>query len=344
MKAAVLPSPMKPIEIQELPEPEPKGKQVVVKVEASGVCHTDVHIWEGHYGPIDLTKRGVSFPLVMGHEPAGTVERVGEDTTAFKAGDRVLVYPWMGDGVCEQCRVGNEHLCADGRPLGVFQAGGFAEYLLVPHERLLIRVQKGNLDFLAPMACAGLTAYSALKKAEIGPDETLAVIGVGGLGHLAVELASKLYHPTIIAVDNRDEPLEKAKELGADYTVNSSKENVAERINEASRGKRVDKVVDFVNTSETSLLGFNMTRKGGTFVMVGLAGDYPKFALPTIPLKAMRIIGNFVGSYKELTELVHLVQKGVIQPYVTKRSLADINEALQSLRHGRALGRIILTP
>jgi propanol-preferring alcohol dehydrogenase len=344
MKAAVLSAPMSAIEIRELPQPVPKKREVLVKIVACGLCHTDVHIWEGHYGPVDLTKRGVSFPLVMGHEPAGIVEQVGEEVTAFKAGDRVLVYPWVGDGVCEQCREGNEHLCANGRPLGIFQPGGFAEYLLVPHERLLIGVEGANLDFLAPMACAGVTAYSSLKKAEIGPSETLAVLGVGGLGHLAVELAKKLYHPTIIAVDNREEPLGKAAELGADYTLNSSRENVADRINQITRGKRVDKTLDFVNTSETSLLGFNMTRKGGTLVMVGLAGDYPKFALPTIPLKAMRIVGNFVGSYKELTELVHLVRTGVIQPVINKRSLDEVNEALQSLRQSRALGRTILIP
>jgi alcohol dehydrogenase, propanol-preferring len=219
MKAAQVVRPREPLELKELPIPDPRGKQVVVEVHSSGVCHSDIHIWEGGYEGakgqlMSVEERGVKFPLTLGHEIAGTVEAVGSDVSEFKVGQRVLVYPWIGDGVCPACQVGEENLCDHPKSLGVFQNGGYAEKVLVPDEKYLVDI--GNLDFdsVSSLACSGLTSFTAIKNAAVSPKQTLVITGIGGLGLMAVQIARALMNPNIIAVDIDDKRLEQAKKLG----------------------------------------------------------------------------------------------------------------------------------
>ena len=337
--------PGEPVVVEDFPRPEePRGGGVLVRVGFSGLCHTDVHIWEGHYGPIKMEERGVRFPLIMGHEIAGYVEEVGEEVTGLRKGDSVVVYPWIGDGTCKTCLSGSEHLCNNVRPIGVFRHGGFAEYVLVPHYRYVIKVGDLPLKEVAPLACAGITAYSALKKAGVGPDDFLVIIGVGGLGHLAVQLARSLYRPTIIAVDVRDEALEIAGKLGADYVVNASRQDLVEEVRRITNGAGADAVVDFVNITETAMSGFSSLRRGGRLVLLGLSGEYASFTLPLFPLRGIRLIGSYVGSLKDLVEAVELLRRGVVKPVVTEMRLEEVNEAINKIRERKAVGRIVLRP
>ncbi|MFQ5921053.1 MAG: alcohol dehydrogenase catalytic domain-containing protein, partial [Nitrososphaerales archaeon] len=171
--------PKEPLAVGSVPTPKPKGMQALVRVESVGVCHSDLHLWEGGYtGPagtfMKVEERGVKFPIIPGHEVAGVVESFGEEVEGLEAGERVLVYPWIGEGLCPACRVGEENLCDKPRSLGIYQDGGYAEYLLVPHSRYLVKIGGQNSDNAASLACSGLTAYSALAKAGMAEtDEPL---------------------------------------------------------------------------------------------------------------------------------------------------------------------------
>lgn len=344
MKAAILYKPREKIEIRDVEVPKPKSLEVLVKVTSAGLCHTDVHIWEGHYGPIRIEERGVKFPLIMGHEIAGIVEEIGTEVSKFKKGDKVLVYPWIGDGTCSVCISGDENLCPSLRPLGILQPGGFAEYTLVPNFKYLVPADDLDLDYLAPLVCSGITAYNAVKKANLKPDERLLIIGAGGLGLMAVQLAKALFKPEVIVADIRESSLEEAERLGADYTINATKANLVEEVKRFTNGQGVHTVIDFVNTSDTSLMGFSCLRRGGKMILVGLHGEYSKFVLPLIPLRAISIIGVYTGNLKDLAEVVSLQKKGIIKTIIQRRRLLEINEAIRDLREGKVTGRIVLKP
>ncbi|MEM4281581.1 MAG: NAD(P)-dependent alcohol dehydrogenase [Candidatus Caldarchaeum sp.] len=345
MKAAVLYKPKDEIKIENVADPgSPKGTQVLVKIQSSGLCHTDIHIWEGHYGPIRIEERGVRFPLIMGHEIAGFVHAVGESVTGLKPGDRVVVYPWIGDNSCKMCVSGYENLCMAVKPLGILANGGFAEYVLVPHHRYCIKFYSVSFDEAAPMACAGITAYSALKKASFTSTDYLMVIGVGGLGHLAIQMAKFLYGATVVAVDVRDEALDHAAKLGADHVINASRQNVVDEAKKLTNGAGVDAVVDFVNTAETSRDGFNALRKAGRLILVGVGGYTAEFILPLIAIRSISISGSYVGTVQDLMETVSMLEKGKIKTTVTPMKLEHVNEALKMLLERKVVGRIILRP
>jgi len=343
MRAAVLRKPMD-IGMEEVEVPKPSGLEVLLRVESVGLCHTDVHIWEGFYGPIRIEERGVRFPLIMGHEIAGRVEELGDGVKDFRKGDRVVVYPWIGDGTCAACLSGNENLCCSLKPLGILQPGGYAEYVLVPNYRYLIPIRDLDPDQACSMACAGITAYSAVKKADVKPDETLVLIGIGGLGHIALQIAKAALNPRIIAVDVREKALELAEKMGADYTVNASKVSMVDEIKKLTNGLGAEAVIDFVNTTETSLQGFDSLRRGGRLVLVGLHGYYSKFILPLIPLKAAKVIGSYTGSLKDLVEVLKLLGRGIIKLTVTRRRLSEVDELLRDVRDGKMVGRVVMKP
>ena len=184
MKAARIIKTKEPLEIKDVGVPKPKNDQVLVRVESAGVCHSDLHLWEGGYaGPqgvfMKVEDRGVKFPLTPGHEVAGTIEEVGESVTGFSNGDRVLVYPWIGEGTCPACRVGEENVCDSPRSLGVYQDGGYSEMVLVPSHKYLVKLQGLDPNPAASLACSGLTAYTAVKKASAQAGDTLVIIGAG---------------------------------------------------------------------------------------------------------------------------------------------------------------------
>ncbi len=191
MKAARIIKTNEPLEIKEVNIPKPKSDQVLVKVESAGVCHSDLHLWEGGYaGPqgvfMKVEDRGVKFPLTPGHEVAGTIDEIGESVTGFSKGDKVLVYPWIGEGTCPACRIGEENICDSPRSLGIYQDGGYSEMVLVPSHKYLVKLHGLDLNSSASLACSGLTAYTAVKRAESHPGQTVIVVGAGGLGLMAV--------------------------------------------------------------------------------------------------------------------------------------------------------------
>lgn len=343
MRAAVLRETNKPLAFEERADPVPTQSEVVVDVERSGLCHSDLHVWEGRYGPVPIDKMGVRLPLILGHEIAGRVSSVGDGVTNAKIGDRVLVYPWIGDGTCKVCLSGEEQYCSAIRPLGLGRDGGFAEKVLVPNERYLVKISDDTpLEILTSLSCAGITAYSSVKKARLKPDDYLLIFGIGGLGHLAVQLASALFKPTIIAVDTKQEALDLALDMGAKYAINPAKQNLSEEIRKATGGSRIDAAIDFVGLSETTLSAFKALRRGGTLVLTGLSGDYPKFTLPEIPVKALTLCGTYVGNMKELLELVALARNGYVKPKTSTMSFDQVNEAMKMMHEGKVLGRIIL--
>jgi alcohol dehydrogenase, propanol-preferring len=229
MKAARIVKVNKSLQVRELQTPTPKGTKVLIKVQSSGVCHSDVHVWEGYYEGIDgqqlkTTERGVKYPLTPGHEIAGVVDSLGEQVEGFSKNEKVLVYPWIGDEVCPACRIGEENLCDKPRSLGIYTDGGYAQYILVPNYKYLVKIgNEMDTDTSAPLSCAGLTAYGAVKNANLRPDDNVVIVGTGGLGLMAIQLAKAVTGAKIIAMDLDDKKLEVAKKNGADSTINSKK-------------------------------------------------------------------------------------------------------------------------
>jgi len=349
MKAARIISPQQPLEVMEIETPKPKDVEVVVKVKATGVCHSDLHLWEGGYdtgdGFMKVTDRGVKFPVTPGHEIVGTVSEVGGAVQGISVGDNVLVYPWIGCGICSACRVGNDNICDTPRSLGVFQNGGYAEYVLVPHFKFLAKIDGIDLDAATSLACSGLTAYTAIKKSNANSQHNMVIFGAGGLGLMGVQIARAITNANIICVDIDDAKLTLAKELGADSTVNSKDPDAAQKIISLCNGKGADCVIDFVNAPPTVKMGLTVLRKRGNMILVGLFGGSIDLSLVTIPLKAITIQGAYTGNYNDMLELIGLAKRGVINPTISKRySLSDANTALEDLKARKIIGRAVINP
>jgi propanol-preferring alcohol dehydrogenase len=349
MKAARIVEPNKALEISEVETPKPQDVQVLVKVKAVGVCHSDLHLWEGGYdtgdGFMKVTDRGVKFPVIPGHEIVGTVTEIGKSVQGINVGDNVLVYPWIGCGICVACRVGNDNLCDAPRSLGVFQNGGYAEYVLVPHFKFLAKVSGIDLDAAASLACSGLTAFTAVKKSGANSQHNMVIFGAGGLGLMGVQIARAITSANIICVDIDDAKLQTAKELGADHGVNSKDPDAVQKIMAICGGKGADCVIDFVNAPPTVKMGLAVIRKRGTMTLVGLFGGAIELSLVSIPLKAITIQGAYTGNYNDMLELLNLAKRGVINPIISKRyALSDANTALEDLKNRKILGRAIINP
>ena len=226
MKSARIMGPNEPLAVSEDNTPQPKENQVLVKVKSVGVCHSDLHLWEGGYDLGDgqfmkVTDRGVKYPVTPGHEIVGTVEEIGNLVSDISKGDEVLVFPWIGCGECPACTVGNENLCDAPQSMGVFQDGGYSDYALIPNSKYLAKLDGVDPDSATSLACSGLTAYTAIKKSNQNSPEFLVIIGAGGLGLMGVQIAKAITNAKIICVDLDDNKLNIAKEMGADYTLNS---------------------------------------------------------------------------------------------------------------------------
>jgi len=349
MKAARITSPQQPLEIMEIETPKPKDVEVVVKVKATGVCPSDLHLWEGGYdtgdGFMKVTDRGVKFPVTPGHEIVGTVSEIGGAVQGISVGDNVLVYPWIGCGICSACRVGNDNICDAPRSLGVFQNGGYAEYVLVPHFKFLAKIDGIDMDAATSLACSGLTAYTAIKKSNANSQHSMVIFGAGGLGLMGVQIARAITNANIICVDIDDARLDLAKELGADNVVNSKDPDAAQKIISLCNGKGADCVIDFVNAPPTVKMGLAVLRKRGNMILVGLFGGSIDLSLVTIPLKAITIQGAYTGNYNDMLELIGLAKRGVINPTISKRySLSDANTALEDLKARKIIGRAVINP
>jgi len=303
-----------------------KGDQVLVKVNSVGVCHSDLHLWEGGYDLGDgqfmkVTDRGVKYPVTPGHEIVGTVEDIGNNVSGITKGDQVLVFPWIGCGECPACKVKNENLCDAPKSMGVFQDGGYSDYALIPSFKYLAKLDGVDPDAATSLACSGLTAYTAIKKANQNSPEFLVIVGAGGLGLMGVQIAKAITKAKIICVDLDDQKLDIAKEMGAHYTINSKDPETSQKIMSICNDKGADSVVDFVNAPPTVKLGFAILRKRGNLVLVGLFGGSLELSLVTIPLKSLTIQGAYTGNYDDMVELLALARKGILNPVISKRYL-----------------------
>jgi alcohol dehydrogenase/propanol-preferring alcohol dehydrogenase len=338
-----------PLREIEMPTPEPTGTEILLEVTHCGVCHSDLHIWEGFYDlgggkKMSLVDRGVTLPLAMGHEIVGRVVKLGPEASGVSVGDLRIVYPWLGCGDCPACRADEDNMCTRAaRSLGVYQNGGYGTHVVAPHPRHL--VDPGSLDpaLAATYACSGITVFSAIKKCmPLEPDEAIVLVGAGGLGLNAIAILKAMGHRHIISVDVSAAKREGALKAGAIKAVDGSGEGVAKRIIEAAGGP-VAAVIDLVNGTATARFGFDSLRKGGRLVQVGLFGGELTVALPIMAIRALTVQGSYVGTVKDLRELVALAQGGRVESLpVEVVPKHDANDALMRLRDGRVAGRVVL--
>lgn len=323
------------------------GSSVRLKVLSAGVCHSDVHICEGHYDlgggrKISFADR-IRFPRTLGHEVSGEIVEVGPDASGVAVGDVCLVCSWIGCGTCEQCAQGLENLCVNPGFIGVNRDGGFAEFVDVPDPHYLIDL--GDLDPVAaaPMVCSGLTTYSALKKfGPLGGKRPIVVIGAGGLGLIAIAVA-KMLDGRVVVVELDPAKRDVALSAGASATIVPG-DDAVEEIKRAVGGP-VWAVLDLVGSSSTAKLAVDVLDKTGKLVIVGLFGGAIDLPVPTFPLKVLTIQGSYTGSPVELRELVELArEKGLPAAPLDQRPLSAAPTAIEDLKAGRVIGRIVLRP
>lgn len=332
-------------EVREVPEPDPGPDQVVIRVAGAGACHSDLHLlhdFEAGLVPWNL-------PFTLGHENTGWVHALGAGATGFDVGEPVAVYGAWGCGRCKRCQVGMENYCERASLLGVGGGGlgvdgGMAEFMLVPASRLLIPL--GDLDPVdaAPLTDAGLTPYHAVRRSlpKLMPGTTAVVIGIGGLGHLAVQILRTLTTARIVAVDTRREALELAERSGADHIVRSG-DTAANEIRELTKGLGADVVIDFVGAEPTLTLASTVARPLSDITVVGIAGGTYPFGFFTVPYEAS-MASTYWGSRPELMELLELARAGRITAEVHRFALDDGPQVYERLAAGELTGRAVVVP
>jgi alcohol dehydrogenase/propanol-preferring alcohol dehydrogenase len=329
--------------------PQPQGSEVVVRVGSCGVCHSDVHLHDGYFdlggdARLDMT-RALQPPRTLGHEIAGTVVAVGPEATGVQLGERRVVYPWIGCGSCSLCEAGQEHLCNSPRALGVHRDGGFADHVVVPHPRYLLDFGSLEEEQACTYACSGLTAYSALKKvAPLGPRDPLLIIGAGGVGLSGIRLARQMFDTPPIVVELDPAKWDIAREAGAGQVIDPKADGALKSLVKATGGG-VAAAIDFVGAAATFNFGFGALRKAGKLVCVGLFGGSTPIVPAMVSMKAVSVMGSYVGSLQEMQELMALARSGVLPGLpLTTTPLAQATQALEDLRAGRIRGRTILKP
>jgi alcohol dehydrogenase, propanol-preferring len=335
MKAAVVNQFHQNLEIKELPIPEIGYGEILVKIKACGVCHTDLHAAHGDW-PVKP-----KLPLVPGHEGVGVVEKVGEGVTSIKVGDRVGI-PWLYSacGECEYCLTGWETLCEKQLNAGYSVDGGYAEYCKAP-AAYVAKIPDGlSFEEAAPIFCAGVTTYKALKVTDAKPGEWVAIYGIGGLGHVALQYA-KAMGLNVIAVDIQDEKLELAKRLGADLTVNGKSVDPVEEIKKQVGGAHA--AVSVAVTPKAFEQAYHSVRRGGTLVVVGLpTGELPIPIFDTV-LNGVTVKGSIVGTRKDLQEALDFAARGKVKTIIETQPLEKINEVFDRMEKGQINGRVVLT-
>ena len=334
MRAMVLDAPRRPLRCRAMKVPTPGPGQVLIRVHACAVCRTDLHVVDG-----DLTEP--KLPLVPGHEIVGSVATLGPGVDRFAVGDRVGV-PWLGwtCGECEFCREGNENLCSRQKITGVTVDGGYAEFVKAPATHSLKIPDGLSALEAAPLFCAGLTVYRALKGAGIVPGQRLAVFGIGGLGHLAVQFG-RAFGAEVTAIDISDEKLELARTFGAADALNAATTDVVKQLRRKG-GVHVSLVTSAAKAAYDT--AFSCLRPAGTLLVVGLPAENICFPPILMAAREVRIHASTVGTRQEMREVLAMAVAGKILCRVVKRPLAEANEALDLLRKGEVSGRIVLTP
>ena len=337
-----------PLQLRETATPEPQGSEVLVKVSRCGVCHSDLHLWDGYYdlgggNTLSVADRGITPPYTMGHEILGTIISAGPDAGDVQLDQTRLVYPWIGCGSCPVCQESRENLCPTPGFLGIHKPGGYGDHVLVPHPRYLVDINGIDPALAATYACSGVTAYSALKKAQpMAEHDHLVLIGAGGVGLTALCIAQAMAFSHITMVDIDDDKLITASKLGAHHILNSRAADALEELHKITDGGAAA-VVDFVGASTTARLGIDALRKGGRYIIVGLFGGDITLSLPPLPMMARSVIGSYVGNLAELKELIELVKQGAITAIpVATRPAHEVNKTLEQLRDGEIVGRVVI--
>jgi D-arabinose 1-dehydrogenase-like Zn-dependent alcohol dehydrogenase len=339
-----------PLEGREHTVPEPRDSEVLLRVDGCGVCRSDLSIRSGYFdagdaGRITMASKGVNLPFTMGHEVVGEVVAVGSAVRETGVGDQRVLYPWIGCGECRSCRRGHEVLCRSHRHMGTKIPGGYAEYVVVPHERYLVDYSGIPASSACTCACAGLTAYSALGKiGYLDSEDHLLVIGAGGLGLSATRLLPALTDAAAIVADVSEAKRRMALDSGAAFTLDPSAADAGETIREITGGY-LRAAIDFVGSPETAKLALESLDKGGVYVIVGLFGGSLTLGLPELPFKNRTIIGSYLGSVEDMRTLMGLVRDGrAATTPVTTRPMSAVNEALDELSDGVVPGRTVLVP
>ena len=328
--------------------PKPQGTEVLMRITRAGVCHSDLHIWDGYFDlgggkRFYVKERGCIPPFTLGHEPFGVVEALGSSVSKhdkkIRVGQKRLIYPWIGCGKCAVCKSGQDNYCVSGiRFLGVSRPGAYSTHVLVPDPKYLIDTAGIEDSFAATLACSAVTAYSASAKLpELGPKDSVAILGCGGLGLIGISVLRAKGVKNIIGCDIDDAKLAAAAKLGASRTVNTRAPDAAQSL------QGIAGAIDFVGNPATAALGMAALRKGGRYVICGLYGGELTHPLPPFAQRAIGIIGSYVGNLQELKEVVALARKKKLKPSPVETRPADaVNRALEDLKAGRVVGRIVL--
>jgi NAD+-dependent secondary alcohol dehydrogenase Adh1 len=327
--------------VEEVPEPTLGGPlDVIVKIGGAGVCRTDLHIIEGQWD----AAMSPSLPYTIGHENAGWVHEVGSAVTNVEVGDTVILHPTPTCGLCRACRAGQDMHCENSSFPGLSTDGGMAEYLLTSARACVRLDPKTEPKDVAALADAGITAYHAVRKAIplLYPGTTCVLIGAGGLGHIGIQCLAALTATRIVVVDRNPDALKLAEQLGAQHTVVADGRHVA-AVQELTDGAGADVVLDFVAEQGAENDGFAMTRSAGSYYVIGYGGE---LTVPTLDIISTErnIVGNIVGTYNELAELMVLAQTGKVTLHTATYPLDAAPDALQELDAGRVRGRAILVP
>ncbi len=340
-----------PLARAQTPTPAPEGGQVLLRVLAAGVCHTDIHTWEGSYDlggdkRLRMQQRGVTLPLTLGHEIVGEVVATGPDVPEHvRPGQRYLVYPWIGCGECKVCRRGRENLCAAPRFLGIFRPGGYSDHVVAPHARYLVDIGDLRPEQAAPYACSGLTTYSAIRKIpqDVLAEESVVVIGAGGLGLMCVTLLRAQGCGNVVVLEPDGARRGAALAAGAHAAVDAGAPDAAAQVRQAAGA--VWAVIDCVGAASTVQLGMDLLTKGGQLILVGLFGGELSLSPALVPMRAISIEGAYIGNLDELKALMALVRDRKPRAIPTTcRCLDGAQSALADLAAGRVVGRLILGP
>ncbi|HEY5855638.1 MAG TPA: NAD(P)-dependent alcohol dehydrogenase [Aldersonia sp.] len=329
------------LELAEVPIPEPTGPfDVIVKIGGAGVCRTDLHILEGQWAE----KTQVQLPYTIGHENAGWVQAVGSAVTNVTEGDKVIVHPLITCGLCRACRSGDDVHCESNSFPGIDTNGGYAEYLKTS-ARSVVKIDDSlEPADVAALADAGLTAYHAAAKAarRLGPRDKAVIIGAGGLGHIGIQVLEALSPAELIVVDRNPDAVKLALSIGADHAVVADGSQV-EQVLELTDGHGAEVVVDFVGEGGATGEGVRMLRRAGDYHVVGYGENID---VPTIDIISTEInfIGNLVGSYNDLCDLMALAARGAVTLHTAKYALDDFQSAITDLDNGNVRGRAILVP
>jgi D-arabinose 1-dehydrogenase-like Zn-dependent alcohol dehydrogenase len=324
--------------------PKPQGSEVLMRITRSGVCHSDLHIWDGYFDlgggkRFYVKERGCVPPFTPGHEPFGVVEALGPRARGVKVGQKKLIYPWIGCGKCAVCKAGQDNYCVSGsRFLGVNRPGAYSTHVVVPDAKYLIDTAGIDDSFAATLACSAVTAYSAANKLpKLNKGDSVAVLGCGGLGLIAISVLKARGVANIIGGDIDEAKLAAAHKLGAKKTVNTRAADALQQM------QGVAASIDFVGSPATAALGIAALRKGGRYVLCGLYGGELTHPLPPIAQRAIGIVGSYVGSLQELKEVVALAKKRKLRATpVETRSAEEANSSLEDLKAGKVVGRIVL--